>query len=379
MIELDRGRRLETERSGAWDREETLPTAVLPPLGAPEEEPPVAVVLAAGVGSRLGVGTKALAEVAGATLLERAVASLHAAGIEDVVVVVGYEKERVAELVRRRRLPVRLVENDDFLLGNGSSALVGARAAGRRFLLVMVDHLFEPECARRVLQSAAPFALAVDSRPGLCDLEEATKVLVEGSRVVAVDRRLEHWNAVDAGLALCSAEVAEVAARALQSGGQTWNAVKRRWLEEGGEIEAVDLAGLFWTDVDTPVDRRRAERGLVARAATKAGDGPVARYLNRRLSQPISLLLLRAGATPWVGTALAFVFGLAAAILVGLGSLWTGALIAGGLLVQVASVVDGVDGEMARASLRRSQTGAFIDSLLDRAVDAAVVAALAVA
>ncbi len=369
----------ELERSGAWGPEQALPAALLPRLGEPPEQPPVAVVLAAGMGSRLGVGTKALAEVAGATLLERTVASLHAAGMEDVVVVVGYEKERVAELVRRRRLPVRLVENDDFLLGNGSSALVGARAAGRRFLLVMVDHLFEPECARRLLQSSAPFALAVDSRPTLCDLEEATKVLVEGSQVVAVDRRLERWNAVDAGLALCSAEVAEVAARSFQAGGQSWNAVKRRWLEEGGEIEAVDLAGLFWTDVDTPVDRRRAERALVARAATKAGDGPVARLLNRRLSRPISLFLLRLGASPAVGTALAFLLGVAGAVLVGLGSVWTVALVAGGILVQLASVVDGVDGEMARASLRRSQLGAFVDSVLDRLVDAAVLASLALA
>lgn len=363
----------------AYGEGETLPAGLLPPLGPAEHEPPVAVVLAAGMGSRLGTGPKALARVAGITLLERVVATLHAAGIEDVVVVVGYEKERVARLVRERGLPVRLVENDDFGLGNCSSALVGARAAGRRFLLVMVDHVFEPECMRRVLQSEAAFALAVDSQPRYCDVEEATKVRLEGSSVVAVDRRLEAWSAVDAGLALCSAEVAEVAQRCLQAGGRSWNAVKRRWLAEGGSIEAVDLAGLFWADVDTPADRKRAERELVIRAARKPGDGPVARLLNRRLSWPISLALLRAGASPGAGTALAFLVGLAAAAVLALGAWWTAALVIGGVLVQAASVIDGVDGEMARASLRHSRLGAFVDSLLDRVVDAGVLAVLAVA
>jgi CDP-L-myo-inositol myo-inositolphosphotransferase len=54
-------------------------------------------------------------------------------------------------------------------------------------------------------------------------------------------------------------------------------------------------------------------------------------------------------------------------------------LIAGGVLVQLASVVDGVDGEIARASLRASPYGGFLDSVLDRAGDAAVLVGLAVA
>ena len=49
------------------------------------------------------------------------------------------------------------------------------------------------------------------------------------------------------------------------------------------------------------------------------------------------------------------------------------------LCFAVASILDGVDGEIARASLRSSPFGGFLDSVLDRAADAAVLAALAVA
>ena len=154
---------------------------------------------------------------------------------------------------------------------------------------------------------------------------------------------------------------------------------KRRLISEGHEVEAVDLRGAFWIDVDTPEEARRAARLLVGRAAAKSADGTVARHLNRRLSRPLSLLLLRFGASPTAVTVAGFLLTLAAATALALGSVWELALIVGGVLVQAASVVDGVDGEIARASLRSSPTGAFLDSVLDRAADAAVLAGLAVA
>ena len=76
---------------------------------------PVGAIPAAGTGSRLGVGSKALARLAGITLLERAVSTLREVGIEEILVVVGHETERVREFVRERGLGVQLVENGDFV------------------------------------------------------------------------------------------------------------------------------------------------------------------------------------------------------------------------------------------------------------------------
>jgi CDP-L-myo-inositol myo-inositolphosphotransferase len=271
------------------------------------------------------------------------------------------------------------VENDDFALGNGSSLLVGGRAAAARFLVAMVDHVVAPEAVIRLLASRAAFALAVDSKPCRCDIEEATKVRLKGDRVVAATRELEEYDAVDAGLAVCDLAVVAAAERSLLAGETTWNAVKRHWLAEGGEIAAVDLEGLFWIDVDTPEDVRRAERLIVASAARKPSDGPVARLLNRRLSWRLSLLLLRAGVSPDAATLLAFVLALLAGGALAAGHEWSAALVGGGVLTQIASIVDGVDGEIARASLRASPAGAFLDSVLDRIADAALLAGLALA
>jgi len=178
---------------------------------------------------------------------------------------------------------------------------------------------------------------------------------------------------------ICDADLLPVAERALAQGEGSWTAVKRRCIAEGHDVQAIDLRGAFWIDVDTRGEARRAERLLVHRAAAKRADGPVARHLNRRLSRPLSLRLVRLGVSPTTVTIASFLLTLAAAATLALGSLWPLALIAGGVLVQLASVIDGVDGEIARATLRASPYGGFLDSVLDRAGDAAVLVGLAVA
>jgi 1L-myo-inositol 1-phosphate cytidylyltransferase / CDP-L-myo-inositol myo-inositolphosphotransferase len=90
-------------------------------------------------------------------------------------------------------------------------------------------------------------------------------------------------------------------------------------------------------------------------------------------------VLLRAGVSPGAATVATFLFTLAAAAVLALGVVWPAALVLGGILVQLASILDGVDGEIARASLRNSPFWGFLDSVLDRAADAAVLAALAIA
>ena len=96
----------------------------------------------------------------------------------------------------------------------------------------------------------------------------------------------------------------------------------------------------------------------------KASDGIVSKYLNRPISRALSAILLQIpGFRPThatVGTAL-IALAMAAALLFGgrAGLVW------GGLLFHFASVFDGVDGEVARATYRTSDFGALLDSLVD--------------
>lgn len=117
-----------------------------------------------------------------------------------------------------------------------------------------------------------------------------------------------------------------------------------------------------------PADPHRAldaaARNII-RDTAKPGDGIVARRLNRPLSQTASARLLRLA---WVrpGHATMLTALAALAMLVCLLAFPTpGGLIAGAVLFQLASVIDGIDGEIARATFRTSKVGASLDSLVD--------------
>ena len=125
-------------------------------------------------------------------------------------------------------------------------------------------------------------------------------------------------------------------------------------------------------------DDRTALRRIV-QATAKPSDGIVSRWLNRPVSQRLSILLLRhaPGARPSHVTAFVAVVG-AAMILSLLAGGATG-LIAGGLLFHLASVLDGVDGELARAGYRSSAAGRALDTRVDMLTNVGYFVGIAVA
>jgi phosphatidylglycerophosphate synthase len=97
-------------------------------------------------------------------------------------------------------------------------------------------------------------------------------------------------------------------------------------------------------------------------------DGLVSRHLNRRFSRPMARWLARTGLTPNQVSFLSFLIGFSS-----LPAYALGGNVLGGLLAQLSSVVDGVDGEIARLKAMESSFGAFFDAILDRYADAAIV------
>ena len=84
-----------------------------------------AIVLAAGAGSRFG-GGKLLAEFEGRPLIEHALSMLGDAPVDETVVVVGGDAERLREVCEPYQ--VRIVENPDWVEGQSTSVRAGLRA-----------------------------------------------------------------------------------------------------------------------------------------------------------------------------------------------------------------------------------------------------------
>ena len=86
-----------------------------------------AILLAAGAGSRFG-GDKLLAPYNGRPLIEAVLANLSGAPVDETVVVVGEDAERLREVCEP--YAVRVVENPDWARGQSTSVRAGLAACG---------------------------------------------------------------------------------------------------------------------------------------------------------------------------------------------------------------------------------------------------------
>ena len=324
-----------------------------------------AVVLAAGLGRRMGgAGPKSLLRVAGREILYRTLTVLQALGIEEVVLVVHPDHRDAFEaFLATHGFSARLVLNPEPERGNGYSLHLARGAVTGRFLLLMGDHIYGPDLLREALRGEG---LVVDPEPRYVDRDEATKVAIRDGRIVAIGKDLAEPDAYDTGCFVLEPSIFAVTGElAAERETVELSDVVRR-----AGLPAQPIPGRFWTDVDTPADLRRARRLIVAHAVKGAGDGLVSRVLNRRISVRVSALLVER-LSPWAATWLTFGLGILA------GALNAVSPAAAAVLYQVSSILDGVDGEIARATLRSSPLGAWVDSVLDRYVDVAYLVALA--
>jgi CDP-L-myo-inositol myo-inositolphosphotransferase len=313
--------------------------------------------------------------------LERAVRNLVDVGVDEVVVVVGYravEIERFCAGVSvRLGVPVRCVRNDRFAEGNGLSVLAAEKALrGEPFLLVMADHVLDRSILWSLLGSKLPSngaVLAVDYSVAAAagvDFDDVTRVRTEGRLVHDIGKGISSFDAFDTGAFLCTAGVFE-ALRDAVAGGETTLSAGMHRLADQGRLGCCDVTGARWVDVDTRRDLRTATRWLLA-GGGKERDGAVAkvnRLISGRVITPL-LLSIAPGLRPDTVTVLAAVVGLSAAP-----AILAGWLLVAALAVQLASILDGADGEIARVAHRGSRFGAFLDPMLDRVVDGLVFSA----
>ena len=128
------------------------------------------VLLAAGLGSRLGALTerlpKALITVGGETLLARAVKFAERLRPSEIIVVGGFGFTGVVSEVERLRpqagATLRLIHNENFRDGNLISLLAARPHVHEDFLLMNVDHVYRPAVAERVTPPADEVTAFID-------------------------------------------------------------------------------------------------------------------------------------------------------------------------------------------------------------------------
>lgn len=237
---------------------------------------PVAVILVAGIGSRLRPLTddrpKALVDVGGFTILGKAVEMLVAHGITDLVLATGYREDAVRAAMAGLPIRVHYCRNDRFdQTQNAVSLLLCEDAvAGRDFFKLDGDLLLSPDVLRRLEAAGSDcIAAAIDARADLG--EEEMKVTVDGSRITAFGKGLDPRQSFGESIGIERVSGAAVSSvfhglKRAHAAGRTqlyYEDVYGELLGEGVSGRAVDVSDLPWMEIDTPEDLEAA-RGLVA-------------------------------------------------------------------------------------------------------------------
>ena len=178
------------------------------------------LIIAAGNGSRLRQkgDSKPLIPILGIPLIERVIRSAMEAGADGFYVVIGWQSNLVRDFLERlaKRLAIQITPlmNEDWEKENGLSVLKARDVLQEPFLLLMSDHLFDPELVRALTTYSLPdeeVALVVDSdiHNPLIDMDDVTRVRVKNGKIGDIGKGMTDFNGFDTGIFLCSSAIFE--------------------------------------------------------------------------------------------------------------------------------------------------------------------------
>jgi len=234
------------------------------------------VIVAAGTSSRLRPLTdatpKGLLDVGGRGILERSVACLHEAGVDEILMVVGFEREQLMERFAGR---ARFVYNPFYRETNNMASLWFAleHLSDEPLLYLHGDLVYDAALLTPMLASGTRgVALLVDD--GIAVDTEAMKVRVKEGRFVESSKEISLQDAAGEwiGIATFGAEGvrefrAEASALLHERRFQDYDtAAFTRMAARGVPVDLVSTGGAAWVEVDFAEDLERARRVF-------AGDG----------------------------------------------------------------------------------------------------------
>ena len=236
-----------------------------------------AVLLAAGLGSRLGSLTrevpKALIPVGGKPLLAHALSFASRLAPSRIVVVGGFCFPQVKEALASfgAGLPVELVQNQSFRDGNLLSLLTARPLLSEGFLVMNVDHIYRPAIAQVVAPEVERVTAFIDTDRKLGDDDMKVERGADG-RVAAIAKTLTKFDCGYVGMTRVPGPLL----------GRYWQEADRALAEEGRAIHVErilarlaetadapacrDISGHGWLEVDTPAERAAAEVALASGA-----------------------------------------------------------------------------------------------------------------
>ncbi len=340
------------------------------------------LIIAAGKGTRLQSkgDSKPLISLLGLTLIERVILTAQKSGITEFFIVTGYKCKKVEcfleDLSREKNIKIKTIINNEWEKENGLSVLKAKDYLNENFILLMADHVFDASILEKLISKKIKddeIMLAVDcniKKNKNVDIDDVTKVFVKNDKILNIGKNIKEYNAYDTGIFLCSPAIFSALEESNTRNNDSTLSGGVRILAKKGKAGICDINKSFWIDIDDKKTLRKAKRLLYGSLA-KSGDGIIAKYINRKFSisvfTPFFLTFFKK-ITPNQASIISFIVALISSL-----SFILGHAIIGALLLQLASILDGSDGEIARLKHSESELGNFFDAILDRVSDTLIL------
>lgn len=241
-----------------------------------------ALILAAGRGTRIqsvhGSHPKCLIRsIDGRAILDHQIDSLLAAGITNIGIVVGYEKEQITDHVsknhRARWHRFSFIENPHYATTNNIYSFWLAEEWLNRdpFVCLNADVVFDPRILTPAIKSRAPITMIIDSEWR----DETMKVVISGNKVVRMSKRIQkhEFHGTYIGITSFSAHVQqELFARVNQlvhagRENEFFNVAVQQLADEGVRVGFTMTDDLPWAEIDDPSDLAFAQSHVFPRLA----------------------------------------------------------------------------------------------------------------
>jgi glucose-1-phosphate thymidylyltransferase len=251
--------------------------------------PDCGVVLAAGEGTRLRPLThnrpKPMLPAANRPILEYVLETLVEAGVSELVLVVGYKRDRVQEHFGPtfRDVPIRYVVQEK-QLGSGHALLQAREAVDEPMLVVNGDRVIEPEMVRAVAErygETGRATMAVLEHP---EAHTYGAVRLDGERVVELVEKptAGQYRLINAGVYAFGSAMFETVDETPREEGELGltEALVRR-IEEGIAVEGVLVDGL-WADATFPWDLLDLSREVLREGRVSEDERQPSVYVSKR-------------------------------------------------------------------------------------------------
>jgi L-glutamine-phosphate cytidylyltransferase len=154
------------------------------------------IFIAAGYGSRLKQDMpKPLVEVNGLSILERQISLFQQYGINDIIIIVGPEKEKF------NLKNVTYIHDVDFDEHEQLGSLMAAKSEiSNDVIILFADILFDKEILDQILQSTSDIAIALDLDWEKSYLEridnpssDADKILIKNDKIIKISKNIDSY------------------------------------------------------------------------------------------------------------------------------------------------------------------------------------------